>query len=183
MTGRYEKEETKKQKSETWSWIKCILAAAVIALVLRFFVFELVVVQGESMTPGLQQGQVIFVEKVSRHFSQPDHGDVAVVKYSGVDKRYYVKRVMGREGDVLEIRDGVLFRNGQALEEDYLREDRMDLDMEEITVPEGYVFVMGDNRNDSMDSRNPAVGVIPENDIVGVGKFVLFPVGDMKSLG
>ena len=182
MTGKYETGETKKQKSETWSWIRCILAAAVIALVLRFFVFELVVVQGDSMVPGLQTGQVIFVEKVSKRFSQPDHGEIVVVKYSDVDDRYYVKRVVGMEGDVLEIRSGVLIRNGEMLEEDYLLEDTIYQDMEEFTVPEGHVFVMGDNRNNSMDSRNPAVGAVPEADIIGVGKFVMLPVKEMKSL-
>lgn len=183
MKGKYERGRDKKQKIEVWSWIKCILAAVLIAVVLRVFVFEMVVVQGDSMAPGLHTGQVIFVEKVSKRFTEPDHGDVVVVKYSDVDERYYVKRVMGLPGDTLEIRKGILYRNGEQLNEDYLLEALIFNDMYEITVPEDHIFVMGDNRNDSMDSRNSLVGPIPDRDIVGVGKFVFLPFNEMKGLG
>ena len=183
MNGKHEKSRDNKQKSEFWSWVKCILAAVLIAVALRVFVFEMVVVQGDSMAPGLHTGQVIFVEKISKCFSQPDHGDVVVVKYSDVDERYYVKRVMGLPGDSLEIRAGGLYRNGEKLNEDYLLEAMIFNDMSAVTVPEGHIFVMGDNRNDSMDSRSPIVGPIPDEDIVGGGKFVLLPFKEMKGLG
>ena len=163
-------------------WIRCIAIALIVGLFLRFFVIEFVNVSGESMTPGLQPGQIVFVEKVSKHFSEPEHGDVVIVKFSNVDSRYYVKRVMGLPGDTLAIKDGKVIRNGEVLDEPYIREEYIDTPMAEITVPAGHIFVMGDNRNDSSDSRSSHVGPIPEKDIVGNGVCVLFPFSDIKAV-
>lgn len=122
------------------------------------------------------------MEKVSKNFDLPDYGDVVVVKYTDVDDRYYVKRVIGRPGDVLAVQDGVLLRNGEKITEDYLLDDYIAQEMPDTIVPEEHIFVMGDNRNDSMDSRSSRVGAIPREDIVGVGKLILLPLENFKAL-
>lgn len=176
------REKVTDPKKELRSWIICIVSAILIALFLRTFVFEMVVVQGESMEPGLHTGNIIFTEKVSMHLREFEYGEIVVVKYANVDDRNYVKRVVGLPGDVLEIHDGTLYRNGEAVREDYLLESVIKSDLEPTVVPEDHIFVMGDNRNDSMDSRSVYVGAIPDDDVMGVGKFVLLPLDEMKLL-
>ena len=172
----------KKENSELSSWIKCIVIALVVGLLLRGFVIEFVNVSGDSMQPGLHPGQVVLVEKVSKRFATPDYGDVVIVKFSNVDERYYVKRVVGREGDTIEVRDGSVIRNGEFLTEPYILEDYIVDSMPPVTVPEGHVFVMGDNRNNSTDSRTERVGAIPEKDIVGNGVCVIFPISEIQTV-
>ena len=167
---------------ELMGWIKCIAIALVVGLLLRFFVIEFVNVSGTSMTPGLDPGEIVLVEKVSKHFSEPEFGDVMIVKYRTVDERYYVKRVIGLPGDTIEVSDGSVIRNGEALVEPYILEEYIDTPMSEITVPEGHVFVMGDNRNNSTDSRSAHVGPIPEEDLIGKGVCVIFPFSEIKTV-
>jgi len=174
--------QSPKKESDFAGWIKCIVIALAVGLLLRFFVIEFVNVSGHSMTPGLEEGQIVLVEKISKHFSEPDYGDVVIVKFKSVDERYYVKRVMGLPGDTLEVRDGKVLRNGKALDEPYILEDYIDTPMDQITVPEDHIFVMGDNRNNSTDSRSSHVGAIPEKDIIGNGICVIFPFSDIKAV-
>lgn len=168
------------EKAEIISWVKCIACALVIGLFLRFFVIEFVNVSGHSMEPGLTQNEIVLVEKVGRYFSLPEYGNVVIVKFSVVDDRYYVKRVIGLPGDTLSVTDGKVVRNGEVLDEPYLLEDTIFESMDEVTVPEGHIFVMGDNRNGSTDSR--VVGAIPKKDIIGHGLCVIFPFSEIKTV-
>jgi len=150
--------------------IKILIAALLIAVVIRSFIIQPYVIPSESMLNTLQIGDRLFVTKFSygihlpfiekEIFStgEPEHGDIIVFPFPQDKSQDYIKRVVGIPGDVIEIRNKQLLRNGQHVKEDYaihadpnfsFRRDNMP----PITVPPGKVFVMGDNRDYSMDSR------------------------------
>lgn len=164
---------------ETRSWIISLAAAIVVALLLRFFVFEFVRVEGDSMLPTLYTDEFVFMEKVSYWFSGPQRGDIVICSFPN-SKDTYVKRVIGTQGDRLSITGGVLYINGEA-NYDYFGE-LMYNDMGEITVPQGYVFVMGDNRNNSTDSRVVGVGALSGDMVQGKAVFVIWPFDNIHGL-
>jgi signal peptidase I len=169
--------DVKDPKKEVSGWIFSLLAAVIIALLLRFFVFEFIRVDGESMTPTLQNEEYVFMERVTYWFSEPQRGDIVICHFPNSEETY-VKRVIGVGGDTLRVTDGVLYINGEA-NTDYFK-DRMNRDMKELTVPEGYVFVMGDNRNNSTDSR--VVGALSLDMILGKALFVIWPPANIGGL-
>ncbi len=164
---------------ETRSWIISLAAAIVVALLLRFFVFEFVRVEGDSMLPTLYTDEFVFMEKVSYWFSGPQRGDIVICSFPNSEDTY-VKRVIGTQGDRLSITGGVLYINGEA-NYDYFGE-LMYNDMGEITVPQGYVFVMGDNRNNSTDSRVVGVGALSGDMVQGKAVFVIWPFDNIHGL-
>ena len=179
----YSRTEDKKRKKrkERLSFVITILVAVSVALCLRFFVFEFIIVKGPSMEPTLYTGEVVFVEKVSYKFHDPARFDVIICDYPGHDDSL-VKRVIGIAGDTVEVREGKLYLNGELIEEPYFQ-DIMYSDFGPYTVEEGTVFVMGDNRNDSLDSRDARIGPIDIDTITGRGVAVIWPfnkIGQLK---
>ena len=168
--------KTDYKKRETKSWIFSLLAALIIALFLRFFVFEFIRVDGESMETTLHNNEYVFMERVTFWFREPDFGDIIICTYPQHPDTY-VKRVIGTGGDVIEITDGVLFINGEA---DYTYFSEPMNDFAPVVVPEGHVFVMGDNRNESLDSR--MIGPLEYERIRGKAQFVIWPVSEIGSL-
>lgn len=163
---------------EVRSWIICLATAVVIALFLRFFVLEMVLVDGESMEPTLHSHQSVFIEKVTKLFGTIDRGQIIVVRYperEGV----YVKRIVGVPGDTLEVKDGALYINGNRKAEPYINTDYIDYIMGPVTVPEDCYFVMGDNRNNSMDSHDDYIGPIPKEDVIGRAILVIWPLDEI----
>ena len=167
----------KEGKREVYGWIFSLLAAVVVALTLRFFVFEFVRVDGQSMMPTLQDEEYVFMERVTYWFSEPQYGDIIICHFPDSPDTY-VKRIIGVGGDTLRVTDGVLYINGKA-RADYF-DGHMEREMAQITVPEGFVFVMGDNRNNSTDSR--VVGALPLNMVLGKALFVIWPLGNISGL-
>ena len=161
----------KKEENEFLSWTYSLLIAVAIALVLRLFIFDFVVVKGSSMEPTLSTGQVVFVEKVSYRFKDPEKSDIVISKYSE-DKTKYVKRVIANAGDEIRITESELFVNDNQLIEPYILE-KMNNDMKPFTVDTDSVFLMGDNRNNSLDSR--VVGSIDHNIVKGKALIVVWP--------
>ena len=167
-------------------WAESIVFALAIALLINAFVFQRMVVAGPSMEPGLKDGDSLFVQKMAHTFSRlPDYGDIVVLdsrihrqrsvrddlteSFSRLLKQpdyFYVKRVIGRPGDTIEIKSGLVFRNGRRLDEPYIKDQGSRGRDQVFTVPPGHLFVMGDNRNNSMDSRY--FGSIPLEHCLGV---------------
>ena len=167
------------KKNETRGWIISLIIAFSIALLLRLFVFEFISVSGPSMQPTLYSNEYVFMEKVSYWFGAPQYGDVVICKFPDSTSTF-VKRVIGVGGDTLEVKDGTLYINGVA-DTTYFAgyiEDALPL----TVVPDGCVFVMGDNRNQSMDSRFDSVGPLKLNMVVGKAVFIIWPPGQIRGL-
>ena len=174
-------------KKEILSWILTIAVAVAAALLIRTFLFEPIRVDGESMCDTLQDGEIMLVTKPEYLFVDPQRGDVVICKYPGRTENF-VKRVMGIPGDVIEIRSNVVYRNGEALDEPYLTPERNDngFSMAPFTLGEDEYFVMGDNRDNSHDSRNyydyftPAA--LTRDMIIGHVRCVVFPFSDIRTI-
>ena len=173
-------EENKKQskKSRAISWVICIVLAVAAALCVRSFVAEPVNVEGDSMNPSLFSHQTMLVEKVSNVYELPARGNVVIVHYPGSESNY-VKRVIALPGEKVEIKDSTVYINDEPLFEDYTSGDEY-ADMQAVVVPENSIFVMGDNRANSQDSR--MVGSIPRERIVGVATMIIWPFDQVHSL-
>lgn len=164
-------------------WLALFLA---LAFAIRLFVFEPVQVLGDSMYPTLLHGERMFVEKVSYLIKSPERGDIIICRYPNYDENC-VKRVIGIPGDTVRIEGGQLYVNGEPVDESaYWKGDVLGTsiraDMAPVTVPEKTVFVMGDNRNFSTDSRDASVGPIPYTQVVGKVHAVIFPFGEVRSV-
>lgn len=134
----------------------------------RTYVISPCVVSGSSMNPSYYNGDRVLVNSIVYGFHPPKHEDVVVVLVNPATEKnnFYIKRVIGLPGDKLEVVEGHVLRNGVKLEESYILEYMFDY-MGPIQVPEDSIFVMGDNRNNSLDSRDPKIGIIPYSQIVG----------------
>lgn len=170
------------RKRETRGWIVSLLVAVVVALTLRFFVFEFIRVDGPSMQKTLYTDEYVFMEKVTYWFRHPQYGDIVICSFPNSTDSF-VKRVIGTPGDKIKVEGGVLYINGTA-HYDYSGNfnEPIDNDMKEIQVPDNCVFVMGDHRNQSRDSRAPEVGPIPYDKILGKTEFVIWPLDKIHGL-
>ena len=158
-----------------------IVIAVVLAMIIRTFVVELYLVDGPSMRPTLQHAQRLVVNKFIYHFRAPEKGEVLIFRYPKDPSRDFIKRVIAVPGDTIEIKDGNVFVNGELQNEDYIL-SKCRGDYPKSTIPEGHIFVMGDNRNNSEDSRFPDVGFVPFDLIKGKAMLVFWPLDAWKTL-
>ena len=158
-----------------------IVVAVVLAFVIRQFIVELYVVDGPSMRPTLQSRERLVVNKFIYRFRPPEKGEVLVFQYPRDPSRDFIKRVIATPGDTVEIREGRVLVNAQILTEDYILEKTRS-EYPKSTVPEGRIFVMGDNRNNSEDSRFADVGFVPYDLIKGKAMLVFWPISAYKTL-
>ncbi len=179
----------------TVEWVAVIVGALVVALVVKTFLFQAFYIPSASMEPTLDKGDRVLVNKLSYDVHDVHRGDVIVFELEpdqvGDDGiKDLIKRVIGLPGDTIDSRDGVVYINDRALEEPYLAEGTVTGDpqdgqnpaIERQVVPEGHVFVLGDNRSNSADSRYPYRGPIPIDSIVGRAFVLVWPPGDIASL-
>jgi signal peptidase I len=162
---------------ELWEWLKAILFAVAIALVIRLVLFTPIVVDGESMFPTLHDGERLIVNKVVYLLKEPERGEIVV--FHATQGKDWIKRVIGEPGDTVEVIDGKLYINDELFNEPYLELDNGYV-MEDfkVEVPANELFVMGDNRANSRDSRN--IGTIPIDSVVGRAELVFWPIGDIR---
>ncbi len=167
--------------AEIKDWVVSILIAVVLAFFIRYFIVELYMVEGPSMRPTLVNSERLVVNKFIYRFKTPEKGDVLVFRYPKDPSRDFIKRVIGVAGDTIEIKEGRVFLNGQLLNEGYILEKTRG-SYPLSTVPAGTIFVMGDNRNNSEDSRFRDVGFVPLEMIKGKAVMIFWPFDNIKTL-
>lgn len=166
---------------EIKDWVISIIIAIVLAFFIRHYIVELYMVEGPSMRPTLQNGERLVVNKFIYRFNKPEKGEVIVFRYPRDPSRDFIKRVIAIPGDTIEIKDGRVFVNGQLQNEPYIL-DKTRGSYPLSKVPEGHVFVMGDNRNNSEDSRFKDVGFVSYELIKGKAIMIFWPLDHIKSL-
>ncbi|WP_196594298.1 signal peptidase I [Pectinatus sottacetonis] len=167
--------------AEIKDWIISIVIAVVLALFIRHFIVELYLVDGPSMEPTLENHERLVVNKFVYRFREPKKGEVLIFQYPKDPSRDFIKRVIALPGDTIEIKNGHVFVNGKLQNEPYiLSQTKGDYPL--TTIPAGHIFVMGDNRNNSEDSRFPDVGFVPFNLIRGKAVLVFWPLNEIHSL-
>jgi signal peptidase I len=176
-------------------WVAVIVGALVVALVVKTFLFQAFYIPSASMEPTLEEGDRVLVNKLSYDLHDVHRGDVVVFELPddevGPDGiKDLIKRVIGLPGDTIETRDGAVYINDRRLKEPYLPDGTVTGDpadgnnpaIERQTIPDGMVFVMGDNRDNSHDSRYADRGPIPVDSIVGRAFVLVWPPDDLGSL-
>jgi signal peptidase I len=166
-------------------WIEMIVISIGLALVINLFIMQPIKVEGSSMLPTLYDNDFVIISRLGKTFNLDlDYGDIVVIDrrtdrkrtilddiadisilHKFENKNLWIKRVIGLPGDTIEIRNGSVYRNGTQLDEPYILEEYVHGPNETFLVPEDHVFVLGDNRNNSMDSRR--IGYIPYENIKG----------------
>jgi signal peptidase I len=180
-----------KPKNEVLEWIKAIAIALVLVILIRWLLFKPFIVDGPSMKPNFHTGERVIVNEILYDIRKPQRGEV-IVFHVPSEGRDFIKRVIGVAGDTVKVEGDVVTVNGEPVNETYIQGAIDDAhnnnslynnknfpneDFTDGTVPAGHVFVMGDNRSDSTDSR--MIGYVPLGDIVGRADLIFWPVKDI----
>ncbi|MBU8908929.1 signal peptidase I [Desertibacillus haloalkaliphilus] len=178
-------------RNEIFEWVKTLVVVLILVIIVRTFFFANYMVYGESMMPSIQDGERIIINKASYNLSEPKRFDMIV--FHATKENDYIKRVIGLPGDSIYYKDDILYVNDVPIEEAYLEEFRAQYDgnvftndftIEDVTnesvVPEGHLFVLGDNRRNSMDSRQ--LGFISLDQVVGKANLCYWPLSDFRLL-
>lgn len=158
---------------EIIEWVITLGLAVGLALCVHTWVGELITVEGPSMQPNLWADEKVLVGKLEYYFTEPKRGDIVIVKYPD-RKENIIKRVIATAGERIRINGGSVYIDGKRLQEPYIPEEIFG-EYEEQAVPDGMIFVMGDNRNDSHDSRSPSVGPVPLTEVKGRAYWIVWP--------
>ena len=164
---------------EIFSTLLYILVVLLGTYLLITFVGQRTSVSGSSMEPTLSNNDQLILDKISYRFSEPQRFDIIVFPFQYAEKTFYVKRIIGLPGETVQIDlQGNIYINGQILNEDYGKEtiNFAGLAVEPITLGDDEYFVMGDNRNNSSDSRDPSVGNIRRSNIIGKAWVRIWPL-------
>jgi signal peptidase I len=168
---------------EIREWILSIIIAAVIAFSIKAFVFDIIEVSGTSMVPTLHHNDTLAIEKISLYTHSLQRGEIVIFDPGSKGVGIYIKRIIGLPGDTVEIKDGYVSVNGQRLEENYLRPGTVTEAGNEggtIKVPDGEIYVLGDNREISEDSRY--IGTVPIKSLKGHALYRVFPFNQMSTI-
>lgn len=169
----------RKQKSQLRELFETIVSAVLIAAFIMIFIARAYTVNGDSMLPTLHHGERLLVDKISYRFLEPARGEIIVFKNPSNPSEQFVKRVIGLPGDKVAIIQGVVYVNDQPIEENYtLAPARIGFSPQ--VVPEGTYFVLGDNRNNSEDSRFSRVGFLPREMIIGRAIWRYWPLNSIS---
>lgn len=164
-------------RKELYEWIKTILVAVVIAMIITTFIRP-TLVKGYSMYPTLSPYNYLIINKIPYMIHDPQKGDIVVfrshLKTDNGSEKDLIKRVIAISGDKITISDGKVYVNGNMKSENYINGDYTPGEID-ATIPEGTVFVMGDNRENSLDSRDDRVGFVPVDAVRGKVLVRLYP--------
>lgn len=167
---------------ELGGWILYILIIIGLTYLIITFVGQRTRVSGSSMETTLHNGDNLIVDKLSYRFRDPKRYEIIVFPYKYEENTYYIKRIIGMPGETLQIKDGYVYINGEQLTSDIygneLIEDPQTAE-DPVTLGEDEYFVMGDNRNHSMDSRDPSVGVLKKSDLMGRAWVRIYPFNNV----
>lgn len=168
-------------KMELYDWVQCIISALLCGILIFMFVGRVIGVYGTSMLPTLMHGDMAIISNL---LYTPQNGDIVIIQKDSFDEDPIVKRIIATEGQTVDIdfESGIVYVDGKALEEEYVNSltfTRLDF-TGEVTVPENCVFVLGDNRNASNDSRDQNIGMVDERCIIGKVYLIIFPGLDIN---
>ena len=178
----YEKNDgAEPYESEAYDWLQCLVSALIICVLVFAFIVRIIGVIGSSMVPSFHDGDKVVISNL---FFQPKQGDIVVLRKQQFDEKPIIKRVIAVGGQTVDIdfEQGVVYVDGEAQSEPFVAEPTYNrLDFEgRITVPQGQIFVMGDNRNYSDDSRRNSLGCVDTRYIQGKVLVRLFPFSDFQ---
>ncbi len=180
-----EKEKQTAKGRDLYEWVQSLVGSVLVVVAIFTFVIRMMGVDGHSMLNTLQHGDRLLVVN-SMLYHDYKYGDIVILRKNGVfDDDPIVKRVIAVEGQTVDIdfAEGIVYVDGEALEEDYIREPTYTAEGTEfpLTVPEGSIFVMGDNRNGSSDSRDYRLGTVDTRYVIGKAAFLIFPGPDYET--
>lgn len=163
-------------KKRLTDWCDTGIVASLVSVLLVTYGFQLSVVDGDSMLPSLRNGEFTIVNKLIYKLHRPERGDIIVFRSWNEEGRDYIKRVIALPGEEVSIKDGWVIVKGLKLNEPYkLKQLDPPVNYPKIKVPKDHLFVMGDNRENSTDSRTEGHGPLPMKNILGKASFILWP--------
>ena len=183
--------DKKKVEEKEFSWAREIISTVlylVVVVVLTFlfvqYVGQRTHVNGDSMNVTLEDGDNLIVDKLSYRFKEPERYDIVVFPYQYQEKTYYIKRIIGMPGETVQVKDGMVYIDGEMLSEGYGKEamEYAGVASEPVELGEDEYFVLGDNRNNSSDSRDPSVGNIQRDQIIGKAFLRIWPLNKIGIL-
>lgn len=166
--------EKKKHGMYLGEILESVAIAVILAVIIRFFLFQPFYIPSGSMEPTLKPGDRIIVNKLIYRYSQPKRGDIMVFKYPRDPARDFIKRTVGLPEETVEIKDSKVYINNKEIPQPFLEPGLKFGSFGPVEVPEGSYFMMGDNRNNSEDSR--VWGTLPRENIVGKAMFIYWPL-------
>lgn len=163
---------------ELGGWLLYILFIIVFCYVVVTYVGQRTNVDGRSMETTLYDGDNLIVDKISYRFREPERFEIIVFPFNEAEHVYYIKRIIGMPGETVQVQDGAVYIDGKLLDENYGNEPMIDpgIAAEPITLGEDEYFVLGDNRNHSSDSRDPSVGVLKREQLLGRAWVRIWPL-------
>ena len=171
-----------------WSilpWIyelgKVALVLVVLGLLVHYFVMTIFAIEGVSMEPTFEGGELVLVNRIIYRANEPKRGDVVLLRFPGREEEKYIKRIIGLPHEVVKIQNSEVYINDQKLKEDYLSPYQNTTPDMEKTLSDDEFFVMGDNRPNSNDSR--IWGPCPKKNLIGKAIFILYPLSEWMPIG
>lgn len=182
MARRKRKNRVGSVMRELLGWLFYILIIIGLTYLIITYVGQRTRVSGSSMETTLSDGDNLIVDKLSYRFQDPKRFDIVVFPYKYEENTYYIKRIIGLPGDTVQVKDGYTYINGEQLTSDIYGAEVMieaGTASEPVTLGEDEYFVLGDNRNHSLDSRDPSVGILKREDLIGKAWVRIYPFDKM----
>lgn len=170
---------------EMWEWFKMMAVALILVVLVHQYLFHVSAVRGNSMQPTLEEGEWLFINKTLRYAGSLQRGDIVVLREPADAEEgptYLVKRVVAVAGDEVHIRRGKLYVNGKEADEPYTETSIQDGRFEPLTVADGYVFVMGDNRRRYASNDSRSFGAVPLSLVEGRAEWIVWPIRQWRNL-